>query len=94
MQTPVQTSKPTEHAAPAGTIPGMAPVRELRPTLVRCYSRSGDDLGLARLPWPNVAAGDVLELDGGELAIVVDVVASPTADRCDVAVKVATLRNE
>lgn len=37
-------------------------------------SRSGDDLGIARLPWPNVVPGDLLELGSRDIARVVDVV--------------------
>ena len=57
----------------------MAAVRDLVPAVVRAYSRAGDDLGLARraVPWMNVAAGDVLELDSGDVVRVVDVVQAP-----------------
>jgi hypothetical protein len=42
---------------------------------------SGDDLGLARAPWPNVADGDVFEPDdGGGLVRVIDVVHADGAD--------------
>ena len=54
--------------------PCVATVRELEPAVIRAFSRSGDDLGLARLPWPNVGAGDVVELDSGDVVRVVDVV--------------------
>jgi hypothetical protein len=39
----------------------MSHVRELEPTVVRAYSRVGDDLGVSRLPWPNIAVDDALE---------------------------------
>ena len=55
----------------------VATVRELEPAVVRAYSRAGDDLGVARLPWLNVAAGDLLELDTGGAVRVVDVVHAP-----------------
>jgi hypothetical protein len=59
---------------------------------VRAYSRSGDDLGLARLRWPNIGLGDILELDeGGGLARVVDFVHAPAGSAIGPLVKVAPL---
>jgi len=58
---------------------------------VRAFSRSGDDLGLARLPWLNVAADDVLELEHGELVRVVDVVHAEPGSPVGALVKVAPL---
>lgn len=69
----------------------MATVRKLEPTVVRAFPRSGDDLGLARLPWPNVAAGAVLELEHGELVCVVDVVHAEPGSPVGALVKVAAL---
>ena len=72
----------------------MARIRELKPTVVRAFSRSGDDLGLGRLPWPNVGADDVLELDGGRFVYVVDIVPTPPGSAIDALVKVARLLPE
>jgi hypothetical protein len=64
----------------------MAITRELVPTIVRAFSRVGDDLGLGRLPWPNVGSADVVEVDD---AYVVNVVAAPYGSAVDTLVKVA-----
>jgi hypothetical protein len=69
----------------------MALARELVPAVVHAYSRSGDDLGIARLPWPNVAPGDVLELDSGDVARIVDVVHAPAGSPVGALVKIARL---
>jgi hypothetical protein len=69
----------------------VATVRDLVPAVVRAYSRAGDDLGVARLPWPNVAPGDALELADGQLARVVDVVHSAPGSTVDALVKVGPL---
>jgi hypothetical protein len=61
------------------------------PAVVRADSRAGDDLGLGRLPWLNVAAGDVLELDAGDVARVVDVVHAPAGSPVGARVKVDLL---
>lgn len=66
----------------------MATVRELEPTVVRAFSRSGGDLGLARLPWPNVAPGDVLGLGAGDVVRVVDVVHAPPGSLVGALVKI------
>jgi len=63
--------------------------RELVPTVVRAFGRAGDDLGVARLPWPDVAAGDVLGLEDGHVVRVVDVVTAPVGSAIDALVKVA-----
>ena len=54
----------------------------------RARAAPGDDLRLARLPWPNVAAGDALALDGG-VARVIDVVHAPPGSVVGAFVKVA-----
>ena len=69
----------------------MGAVRELKPTVVRAYSRSADDLGLGRVPWPNVAPGDVLELAGGDVVRVVDVVLAAAGSDISALVKVERL---
>jgi hypothetical protein len=58
-------------------------VRELVPSFVR----AGDDLGVAQLSWPNIAAA--LEFDAGHS---VDVVPSPGGSTVDALVEAAVLR--
>jgi hypothetical protein len=67
-------------------------IRQLEPTVVRAFSRDGTDLGLALLPWPNVAPDDVIELAGGDVVRVVDVVHAEPGSIVGAFVKVAPLR--
>ena len=69
----------------------MGTVLPIAPTVVRAFTRSGVDLGLARLPWPNVEPGDVLLLDSDEAAEVVAVLYAPAATGVGAFVKVAYL---
>jgi len=69
----------------------MATVREHEPAVVRAYSCLGDELGLARLPRPNVVPGDVLELAARDVARVDDVVHAPPGSVVGALVKVARL---
>jgi hypothetical protein len=69
----------------------VATLRELEPAVVRAVSRSGDDLGLPRLPWPNVALDDVVGLDDGDGVRVVEVVSTPAGSAVDALVKVVAL---
>jgi hypothetical protein len=63
--------------------------RELVLTFARPLSRAGDDLGLARLPWPSLGAGDALELDDGRVVRVLDVVTAPAGSQIDALVSIA-----
>ena len=65
--------------------------RELEPTVVRAFDRSGDELRLAGLPWPNVAKGDCVESADGVLVHVLGVVQAPAGSTVGALVKVAPL---
>ncbi len=54
-------------------------VTSSRPSCAR--SRSGEDLGPARLPWSNIGAGDALALDDGRVIYFVDVVTTAATRR-------------
>jgi hypothetical protein len=65
------------------------PVRELVASLVQVFSLLGDELGVGRLSWPNVATGDVLTVDGGGLVRVVAIVPAPPGSSVGACVTVA-----
>ena len=61
------------------------------PSTVRAFSRAGDDVSLAQLPWPNLERGDVLVLEEGQAVVVVDVVPALPGSAVDALVKVDRL---
>jgi hypothetical protein len=66
-------------------------VRDVEPAVVRAFSRSRDELALARLPWPNIAVGDALAVES-RIVYVLDVIPTPGAVAADALVKVASSR--
>lgn len=68
--------------------------RAPRPIVVRAFSGFGDDLGLAELPWPNVAVDDVIQLDDGQVVRVTDVVDVPDRSAVHALVKVRRLLSD